>query len=215
MYINQLIMTYGLTSRYRKEYGSYKNMLHRCYKEKAPNYKWYGGRGISVCPEWLVSFEAFLNDIGPAPTSKHSLDRVDNEGNYCKENCRWATEKEQKRNRGDFNVKLTLNGETLLAIEWSEKLDMPFQLITSRRNMGWSDERILTTPNIGLGVHNRRAVINTITLDKFDTVREAAKSIGMPEINLRGRLIGRVKNNTNFIYIEQYVKSNNNQLNLL
>ena len=73
-------------------------MKMRCYNEKSSGYKYYGGRGIQICDRWLESYENFLADMGERPTGK-SLDRIDTDGNYCKENCRWATNKEQGRNR--------------------------------------------------------------------------------------------------------------------
>jgi hypothetical protein len=81
------------------EYYAWQNMIQRCYNEKHPDYKNYGGRGITVCERWLTSFENFYADMGPRPTPEHSIDRYpDNDGNYEKSNCRWATRSEQRRN---------------------------------------------------------------------------------------------------------------------
>jgi len=81
-----------------REYNTWINIKQRCYNKNDPAYKYYGGRGITLCKEWENSFEAFLNDVGRRPTSKHSIDRIDNSGNYEPSNCRWATHKEQGRN---------------------------------------------------------------------------------------------------------------------
>ena len=79
------------------EYVAWQNMLARCTREAHPKYPSYGGRGIKVCAEWLF-FENFLADMGLRPDGL-TLDRIDNDGNYCKENCKWATWKEQAHNR--------------------------------------------------------------------------------------------------------------------
>jgi len=90
-------------------YNTWRNMLSRCTDPRIHNYGNYGGRGISVCTEWL-EFENFYRDMGDRPPNM-TLDRIDNDGNYTKENCRWASRKEQSLNTGK-NRKLTLNGVT-------------------------------------------------------------------------------------------------------
>lgn len=80
------------------EYGSWCGMKGRCHNKKDKAYKWYGGRGISVCERWRDSFEAFYEDMGPKPSPELSIDRIDNDGNYEPGNCRWATAKQQTRN---------------------------------------------------------------------------------------------------------------------
>jgi hypothetical protein len=81
------------------EYGIWRTMLSRCRNPKTKEYVNYGGRGIQVCDRWENDFEAFLSDTGPRPSKRHSLDRIDVDGNYEPHNVRWATAREQAANQ--------------------------------------------------------------------------------------------------------------------
>lgn len=133
----------GLTSG---EYHSWDAMQRRCNNPRCSQYPNYGGRGISVCERWSASFEDFLADMGSRPSPKHSLDRIDVNGNYEPTNCRWATVTEQGNNRRT-NKQITYNGETRTYAEWERYLNWPPGTIGSRIRLGWSQERALQFPH--------------------------------------------------------------------
>lgn len=122
-------------------------MKRRCNCPTDKHYMWYGGRGITVCDEWSNSFQAFKKwAISNGYKDDLSIDRIDVDGNYCPENCRWVTQREQCRNKRN-NVMLTLNGITMCAKEWSNLTGIKDGTICYRKNrLGWSDEKTLTTP---------------------------------------------------------------------
>lgn len=106
------------------EYRTWSNILSRCYNKKASAYERYGGVGISVCKRWRDSFENFLLDMGERPSKFHSIDRYpDKNGNYCPENCRWATLKEQAQNKNN-NVWYEKDGIKMIQSDWSKKLNV-------------------------------------------------------------------------------------------
>lgn len=95
--------THGKTGT--PEYTCWQRMLSRCYQPSHPHYHYYGGRGITVCPEWRESFDAFLRDVGLRPTADLTFDRIDVNGNYEPGNVRWATRLVQSRNRRPYGKK--------------------------------------------------------------------------------------------------------------
>lgn len=101
-------------------------MKKRCYTPSSPAYGRYGGRGIQVCKEWLESFQAFYRDMGPRPSSKHSLNRVDNDGHYSKSNCEWTTATKQANNRCSSR-KVVFDGELLSYTELDRKLGASYK----------------------------------------------------------------------------------------
>lgn len=98
----EVVSKHGVTKKKQRppEYDCWASMIKRCENQNCKGWKWYGARGISVCPEWRNSFEAFIAYIGPRPTPKHSIDRYpNNDGNYEPGNVRWATQSEQNKNK--------------------------------------------------------------------------------------------------------------------
>jgi hypothetical protein len=120
-------------------------MITRCYNERHPSFKNHGGRGISVCDRWRESFEKFFADMGEPPTRHHSLDRINNDGNYEPSNCRWATVDVQRRNSRQARM-LTHNGETMCVKDWAERIGVAPSTLCERLRRGWSVDRALTTP---------------------------------------------------------------------
>lgn len=120
-------------------------MKQRCYNKNEKNYGGYGGRGIKVCDRWRDHFAMFIQDMGPRPSPQHSLDRIDVNGDYCPENCRWATQAEQQQNRR-VNILLKFNGKVQCLAVWARELGIGEWALASRIRRGWSIERALTTP---------------------------------------------------------------------
>ena len=100
-----------------KEYKTWSGIKKRCENPKASNWHQYGGAGVTICKKWKDSFLTFYEDMGPAPSEYHSIDRIDNSKGYCKENCRWATAKQQARNKTN-NRKIEIAGKSKTIAEW-------------------------------------------------------------------------------------------------
>ena len=120
-------------------------MLQRCRNKACKAYKNYGGRRITVCDKWL-DFEKFYEDMGDAPNGM-TLDRKDTNGPYCQENCRWATTKEQNRNKRNIRY-LTIDGIQKSMVEWSEDCGIPLKTISWRISKGWSEKDAVRIPLI-------------------------------------------------------------------
>lgn len=132
--------THGM--RYTKIYRVYLNMKARCYKPKTESYPLYGGRGITVCDEWLESFVNFYEDMKDGYVEGLSLERVDVNGNYCKENCRWITMLEQAKNKTN-TAYITYKGVTKRAFDWAEIIGANPKSLSRRVYLGWSPEECL------------------------------------------------------------------------
>lgn len=131
-------------------YRVWSSMLNRCNNPNEFAYKWYGARGIKVCNEWLdyATFRQWALSSGyddSAETHMCSIDRIDGNGNYCPENCRWVDAKAQSNNRKS-NVLLTYKGKTQTMMQWAEETGVPYQRIQQRLNRGWGVQRAIEQP---------------------------------------------------------------------
>ena len=126
------------------EHRIWRDMFGRCQCVTHASYADYGGRGITVCERWR-DFANFLADMGERPSRRHSIDRINNSGNYEPSNCRWATPLEQSVNRRNNHI-ITYNGGSLTLSEWSKRLSIAETTLSKRLYSGWSDERALSTP---------------------------------------------------------------------
>lgn len=135
--------THGLS--HDPEYSIYCGIKSRCYNKNYHGYKTYGGRGIIMCKRWIDSYENFILDMGKRPSLKHSVDRIDNNGPYSPENCRWATRKEQGNNTSK-NYRIKYMGMDMTLHQWSEHLGINYGTLHSRIRCGWSDEDALLKP---------------------------------------------------------------------
>lgn len=131
---------HGMTNT--PEYQCWRNILMRCFNPKTRMYPRYGGRGITICDEWRDSFLSFYQHVGPRPSKGHSIDRIDNDGDYEPGNVRWATRKEQQANLAK-SILLTRDGETHCVREWSRRLGVSKNVILRRIHSGWPPNSVL------------------------------------------------------------------------
>lgn len=135
----------GVPVKSLKEYHIWNGVLNRCHRDTnraEPNYK---DRGITVCEEWKNSFLKFYEDMGRCPEG-YTLDREDNNGPYSKENCRWATPKQQSRNTRSNKI-ITIEGVTKCLVEWREHFGISKSCYQWRVRNGWDEIKALTTPS--------------------------------------------------------------------
>lgn len=144
--VSERFTKHGLSTNYI--YRVWQSMISRCTKPKFSYYHLYGGRGITVCERWR-KFENFVADMGMRPSSEHSLDRIDNDGNYEPSNCRWATRLQQNNNKRS-NHFVTCDGVKKTLIEWSRQTGVPPEKIARRIKNGWPIHLAIFHPGIAV-----------------------------------------------------------------
>jgi hypothetical protein len=143
--ISKLNLSHGLAQS--PEYKVWRTMKARCYSPNNLKFKNYGGRGITICPEWLNSFAQFISDMGRRPSEKHSIDRIDVNGNYEPDNCKWSTPIEQGRNKRNTHYLDTEWGLISIA-EASEKSGVKIGTIHRRIKYGFSGNDLFSKNNL-------------------------------------------------------------------
>jgi len=114
-----------------REYRIWKAMKSRCNAPCLAHLS-YQNKGIKVCDKWAGDFDAFIQDMGVSPSDEHSIERIDNNGDYCPSNCKWATKSEQSKNRGSFNKVFTYEGESLVLKDWARKFGIKYTTLYQR-----------------------------------------------------------------------------------
>lgn len=169
------IMQHGFAGAH--VYNVWQQMRQRCENPNAQRYDLYGGRGIRVSERWR-RFENFIADMGQRPAG-YSLDRIDVHGDYCKENCRWATTKQQANNKQRNRI-VEHNGEKATLAEWADKTGLGWYTLRARLDLGWPIDRVLESS------------LETAAVYVFDgqskTLSEWATELGIKRDTLRSRL---------------------------
>jgi hypothetical protein len=135
----------NVTTKGDTTYNSWVHMIDRCYNPNADNYDYYGGRGIQVCDQWRFDYDAFVADMGKKPAKGMSIDRIDFDGDYTPENCRWVSRHEQMRNRRNVHL-VDHRGITKSIAEWAETLGVSWDVVkqwTKRGTVSKNIDRIL------------------------------------------------------------------------
>jgi len=183
-------------------YKSWQHMKERCHKPNTTDYHRYGGRGITVCKRWLESFDNFLQDMGVKPEGL-TIDRIDNDGNYTPENCRWATLRQQANNTR-ANKHITHNGITLTQAQWSRRLGISPATIIWRLKR-WDIEDVFAPPSERKSRHKRGSsqhaskLTESIVLSIRSDTR-LAKDIAL-EYGVSESTIGRVRNRNTWKHV--------------
>jgi len=158
-------------------------MKERCNVRTNHAYPLYGGRGINVCDKWNDSFLSFLNDMGQPPTKKHEIDRIDNDGPYSSENCRWVTHR-QNCNNTSRCVFIECNGERLTIAQWARRLNTNTSTIHARIKAGWATHKAVTKPVANSGPTPKQYTHQGTSL----TIKEWSEKINIKYATLQSRI---------------------------
>jgi hypothetical protein len=174
-----------------KEYRAWGNMKNRCYNKSFVLYDNYGGRGIKVSDDW-INFQVFFVDVGKAPSIKHSLDRIDVNGDYCKENCKWSTSKEQNNNKTDNHL-VTYKGKTQTLQQWADEYGIwKTTLLNRLKSKNFTlDEAMLLSPSPSHKKHSNNLEHYITYNNETKRLCEWAKIFKLNRSTLRSRYIDK------------------------
>lgn len=193
VYMNKTVkfskLNYGNASKHHL-YRCWASMKNRCYNEKdVKNYQWYGGRGIKVCDRWIGEngFWNFVNDMGPRPDG-YSIDRIDVDGDYCPENCRWSSVKEQSYNRRN-NLRFNIDGKEYNTEDAAAMLKKNPETLRKRIRAGFSANDIVSSSNIR---RQSKKVLCVETGKIYKSIEDAARDYGVSSSTISACLNKRV-----------------------
>jgi hypothetical protein len=166
----------------RNIHKTWDSMKQRCLNPNCESYPHYGGRGIKVCDRWLNDVDAFYADMGDKPSPDSQIDRIDNNGDYTPDNCRWATVKEQARNRRS-NTFLNFNGQEKTIAEWAEDLGIKQNTIIERLRRGSTVEKALT-PMLADNKPKKILAVKECFVFIFDSIAEAHRELGLNKASI-------------------------------
>lgn len=189
-----------MTTSSAREYNIWAMMRQRCTNPNAANYVNYGGRGITVDPRWS-KFANFIADMGPAPSEKHTLNRLDNDGPYCPENCVWSDSETQQNNRRN-NVFIEAFGKRRTVAQWARSTGLTRDMVRHRVFvMGMAPEEALTAERMS---HNQRPVeqlsLRNELVAQYDSLAATEKVGGFDRRGVHNVLSGRARTYRGFLW---------------
>ena len=169
------------------EYTAWVHMITRCDPKNSSTFPRYAGRRVRVCDRWTASFSNFLEDMGVRPSGSHSLDRIDNDGNYEPGNCRWATTAQQARNKSNNRI-LSAHGISKCVQDWADDIGVNQGTIMHRIATGWTEEDAVSLPAGSRGLGRRRSVNLTVNGESL-SIQEWADRSGLNRSTIEMRLM--------------------------